>query len=297
MQPAFEAALRVIRTHADAVRARAARARNAASKERQLALSELYDPEVRYRDLYEPTDLARPVYKLLEERRWRRRSLPLMMQRVEQLHVIPDTLPTLRPQAETLVRWRVPGLVPAEPGQFVKNAVCLRRPLISVRDFGMPAGASALYTVAIVNPDIPDLEADSYRTELHFLATNARASLTSPELQFDSVLRAYTPPVPEKNAPAQRMCVWVFRQQAPIEDATVADFDVRAFVAKHNLDPVSAFVWRSKFDETSEGVRERLGMPPGRVFYRARTARPEEALLHVREEPKWKRIDARFGNA
>lgn len=303
MQPAFEEALKIINKDSENQKIAAQNASSSQVREELYAKSDIYNPEVQYNDFVNYVDLSNPTYKLLAKRRWLRRSMPTMMQRIEQLHVIPDTLPTLMPEAETKIKFLLPKLDFIDPGAWVRNDICMRTPQISISDFSLPAGTSGHYTVAIVNPDIPDLENDSFNTDLHFLATNVEASLANPIANWakSSVLKPYMPPVPEKNAPGQRMCVWVMRQEnghsSNLENKElVSEFDLRSFVSEQNLRPVSAFVWRSKWDYTSPAVREKLGLPRGRVFYRARTEFAEDSVLHITERPKWQKVDELYHN-
>lgn len=304
LNAAFDEALEIVNTESKQLQEQATKAEDPVKKERLEALSQRHNPEVRFNNLVqsEQIDPKQPVYKMLAQRKWQQKKMLMLMQRLEQHHVIPDTLPTLDPQADIDVRFITPTMRDLEPGEFVANDVCSRLPQLQIRDYGVPAGESAKYTVVIMTPDRPDLPEDRFDNHVKFIASNVTASLDKPAVNFNasgvSVSCPYEAPFPEKNAPAQRQCVWVFRQSA--EEVSVPSitshtsryhFNIREFARKYKLTPVGASFWRSKWDITSPAVREKYGMNPGEVYYRARTAKPEDALLHVSERPKWMKVD------
>ena len=86
----------------------------------------------------------------------------------------------------------------------------------------------------------------------------------------------YVPLTPEKNAPAQRACLWVFRQSESLGDIsdTSENFDIREFVAKHGLTPIGAHVWRQKFDRSVPEIRQLYGLGEGRVYEKFRSMDP-----------------------
>jgi large subunit ribosomal protein L35 len=139
-----------------------------------------------------------------------------------------------------------------------------------------------LYTILIVNPDVPDLENDSFKTHLHWAVSNVPLSNVEHlvDVSKSNELVSYLPPHPEKNAPAHRLCVWVYRQaQQPGDvrriDVDAADvvrdrFDIRAFSNKYGLDAVGAHLWRCKWDLSTPEVRKKYNLGEGNVYYKVR---------------------------
>lgn len=270
------------------------RAELAKNLEHHLVKSEFHNPEVRFNFMVKDSvDLNEPIYRYLSRTEWAAKEMLILMQRLEQHHVIPDTMPTLDPRAQVDVQFVTPTMSSFEPGSFLSNEVCERRPRISIQEFE-PIAKDSLYSVVIVNPDVPDLENDSFKTLLHYAAVNIRISNDAPEVNFAQAteLADYLPPHPEKNAPAQRFCVWVFRQPARVEGAEISreGFDIRQFAGANNLEAVGAHMWRVRYDLTTDFIRAKYGLGPGSVYFRARTAKPEEALLHVRHRQKWEKF-------
>jgi large subunit ribosomal protein L35 len=252
---------------------------------KHLVRAELHNPEVQYNFKMKKIDLTVPIYRYLSEREWRSREMLIMIQRLETLHVIPDTLPTITPKAAVSLQF--PGVINKwiEPGTILQTKVCMRRPVIKIQEFEKIADDS-LYTVLIVDPDTPDLENDTFKTTLHWAVTNIPLSNVNHEVDVSMAneLVTYLPPHPEKNSPTHRYCVWVFRQSSTPEQIRKLDFalddeplltrdnfKIRQFVEKHQLVPVGAHLWRCDYDRTTDEVRTKFGLGEGLVYRRQRT--------------------------
>lgn len=211
------------------------------------------------------------------------------MQRLETLAAIPDTLPTLVPRAEVNIKFPFSTGVNKwiEPGEFLSSNVTSMRPIFKIQEYELVNVEKQLYTVLIVNPDVPDLSNDSFKTALCYGLVNINLTyndnLIDPrKFHSSNIIADYLPPVPEKNAGKQRFVVWVFRQpliedkQGPNmleidrKELSRDDFDIRQFTKKYNLTAIGAHIWRSEWDAKVAAVREKYGLPPGRVFSRVR---------------------------
>lgn len=243
-----------------------------------LVEAELDNPEVQYNFEIGQVDYREPVYRHLAEKKWKDYDMLILMQRLETLRVIPDTLPTLDPKAE--VELQFPGFINKwiVPGTILPCAVATRPPLVKIQEFEEIADNS-LYTVVIVDPDTPDLVNDSFTTSLQWAISNIPLSNVDPVVDTDKAteLISYLPPTPEKNTGNHRYAVWAFRQTNGPIDAQTAEplikregFDIRQFSDELGLQAVGANIWRSKFDRTSDQVREKYGLEAGRVFTRVR---------------------------
>ncbi|KAI5954037.1 MRPL35 [Candida margitis] len=275
--------------------------KNAASQEETIEIkdridknlieAEIENPEVLYNAEFADSkllDKSQPVYRHLLKEKWENYDLLVTMQRLEQLHVIPDTLPTLVPKADVKVKfthntedqfskWVTPGsLLPA----FAVS----EPPTVYIQEFDRVEGSNNLYTVLLVNPDTPDLATNSFTTTLHYGLKNVMLNNVDNSIDVSKLLKVgpritfkeYTPLTPEKNAPAQRACLWVFRQSKEIGDISEAseNFDIREFAATHGLTPIGAHIWRQKFDRSVPGVRQMYGLGEGRVYEKVRSMDP-----------------------
>ncbi|RCK55324.1 54S ribosomal protein L35, mitochondrial [Candida viswanathii] len=253
------------------------------------------NPEVLYNSMFgevEELDTSQLVYRLLLKERWQEYDLMKLMQRLEQHHVIPDTLPTLEPQVDVQVKfghnvgeefkdW-------VEPGAILPCFAVEHPPTLKIQEFDHEEGKNGehgLYTVLLINPDTPDLEANSFSTTLHYALANVPLSNTDNTIDAaklmqignDVVLQDYLPLTPEKNLHPARACLWVFRQDGELSrDLKVEreNFDIRGFVEAHKLLPVGAHMWRQMFDRSVNAVREKYGLGKGRVYYKHRSKLP-----------------------
>lgn len=250
--------------------------------------AQINNPEVQfnfaYNEKYENyesiIDYTRPVYRELKRQHWIAKPQMLLMQRLEQLGAIPDTLPTLEPRAEVSLKFLNHTAVNRwiEPGTVLSSNVTTYPPSVKIQEFDSVA-ADQLYTVLIVNPDVPDLANSSYKTHIQWGLNNVKVgyndNLITPKRLLEDTeineLVEYLPPVPEKNLPAQRFVLWVFRQPLPITKKLQGrDFDIRAFVSENGLDAIGAHIWRSQWDMNVPKVRELYGLPRGTVFHKVR---------------------------
>ncbi|SGZ49845.1 CIC11C00000003486 [Sungouiella intermedia] len=257
--------------------------------EQLLAKAEETNPEVLHNVTYnlENVDRSQPVYRKYLQKKWESYALMVTMQRLEQLHVIPDTLPTLEPAVDVRIKfghnskgefsdWVVPG---AKLPAFAVEMP----PTIEIQEFSIPEEHSGLYSVLLVNPDTPDLETNSFRTTLNYGLHNVPLTYTENTITPGKLLtnpqwifKKYQPLLPEKNAPTQRACLWVFRQEKELSavDFNSEDFDIRSFADTNNLTAVGAHVWRQDFDRSVNQVREKYGLPKGNVYHRVRGTTP-----------------------
>lgn len=257
--------------------------------EQLLVEAETANPEVLYKATFDlkNVDCTQPVYRQFLKQKWESYALMVTMQRLEQLRVIPDTLPTLEPAVDVQVKFAHNTKSEfsdwVEPGTVLPAFAVARPPTIKVQEFFRPDDASGLYTVLVVNPDTPDLATNSYSTTLHYGLANvpldyANNTISAASLlaRPESVFSPYVPLVPEKNGGVQRACLWVFRQAGPIAPAAVEReaFDIRAFSAEHGLSAVGAHVWRQQFDRSVGRVRAEYGLPKGSVYHRVRGTQP-----------------------
>lgn len=254
-------------------------------------LGDLENPEVQFNFQFHDKrendprviDYELPVYRILGERHWHSRDRMLLMQRLESLHAIPDTMPTLDPRVNVHIkfpfstgtnRW-------VEPGTLLSSKATALPPVFKIQEYEQLNISAQRYTILVVNPDIPDLERDSYKTALCYGLSNIQIGyndnlVDARKFNESQVLVKYSPPVPEKNAGVQRFCVWIFRQplSSMIEwNDELWDknhFDIRSFAKHFDLDPVGAHIWRSEWDLNVQNVRRQYGLPEGRVFTRVR---------------------------
>ncbi|KAG7883468.1 hypothetical protein KL938_002705 [Ogataea parapolymorpha] len=254
----------------------------AEQKEKLEVAAEKFNPEVVYMAEYMKNSLDRtqPVFRHYLKKAWEGYSKMLLMQRLETLAVIPDTLPTLEPEVEVKLkfphnnqdRW-------IQPGTLLSSNVTKMPPSLEVIEFKETTGD--LYTVLMVDPDTPDLAQDSYSTTLLWGVKDVKLSNTDSMIDANKLMQnedcefvEYLPPVCEKNTGKHRIAFWVFRQDGPLTNALKGlrreFFKIRQFVEDNKLTPIGAHVIRTLWDRNTVNVRKMYGLPEGRVFTRER---------------------------
>lgn len=126
-----------------------------------------------------------PSHRHLVEQRWRKDgALDLLMERIHQMNVIPDVLPVLHPSVDlhiaarlmpehfdTLMRRnrlqrRVNTFKDVVPGNYLTPQQTRVPPKLYANVFHTDV---RLYTMLLVDPDVPDEENQTFTTFLHWL--------------------------------------------------------------------------------------------------------------------------------
>lgn len=114
--------------------------------------------------------------------------------------------------AGLVASWGPHGSIRAVGGVELEPAQLAAPPALSWRDEGAGEG-SALYTVALVDPDAPSPADPKYGPWLHWLVLN----VTSPSAIADGTTACeYVPPAPGKGSGLHRYCVVLLRQRAEL---------------------------------------------------------------------------------
>ncbi|BGP56528.1 mitochondrial 54S ribosomal protein YmL35 [Rhodotorula sphaerocarpa] len=205
-----------------------------------------------------------------------------LMQRVTQMHVTPDLLAEIYPRAD--VRIHVAGET-IEPGVYTAPA--------RTRD-GFEVTAQVyhpeerLYTLLVVDPDVPDEFNQTFTSFAHRLVPNIPLSASSTTLPLSDVpaALAYVPPHPQNGTPYHRYTTLLLEQPTKLELAAEPSrlgFSVRDFVEAHGLKPAGVSFFRQKWDkdvsaiysEVLDAPEPRYGRPPKVDTYANRPAKYE----------------------
>lgn len=276
-----------VESKASQIYEKASKAKTIEEKDSLIAQAELHNPQVRYNFQYNDKlendprtiDYEQPVYRLLGKEHWESYGQMLLMQRLETLAVIPDTLPTLEPRTEVNIRFPFSTGINKwiEPGEILSTNSTSLPPVFKIQEYEL-VDPNTQYTILIVNPDEPDLANDSFSTTLCYGLKNIKINyndnlVDSRKFNDSNILIDYLPPVPEKNVGNQRFAVWVFRQNRPLDEGQLPrdNFDIRSFANSNDLTPVGAHLWRSHWDSQANSVRAKYGLPMGRTFSRTRS--------------------------
>ncbi|KZT08971.1 PEBP-like protein [Laetiporus sulphureus 93-53] len=269
--------------------------------------SEVNLPEVRWRAFNGLGNMKKAVYRHLLEQRWREDGpLDLLMERIHQMSVVPDLLPSLHPTLDLRVNFPEPPpkrvdlrrrvkhkYKKVEPGIFLLPQQTLEPPMLYTSVFHVER---RLYTMLMVDLDIPDEENQTFTTFLHWMQPNISLSATSPSpIPLSSTHTPYIPPHPQRGTRYHRYVILILPQADPTtpidvpvaNDAERMGFDFRAFAETFELDGATgggAHMWREVWDETVSKIYQdvlkteepRYGQPP----------KPDR-YAHLKEEKRY----------
>ncbi|KAJ8482675.1 hypothetical protein ONZ45_g14871 [Pleurotus djamor] len=225
-------------------------------------------PDVRWKFSNAMVDMSSPVHRHLMEQKWRKDGdLDLLMERIHQMKVVPDVLPDLHPSID--LRIAVPSSreqfretqkphASVEPGVFLLPHQTLKPPRVYANVFHPD---TRLYTLLLVDPDVPDEVNQTYTTYLHWLQPNVPLSATSQSRIVNiNDHTSYIPPHPQRGTPYHRYVLLMLPQSDPIKpldvptvpDSARLGFNVRSFLAEWRLDSAKgggAHMWRELWNE------------------------------------------------
>lgn len=183
------------------------------------------------------------------------------------MKVVPDVTPHCDPTVDIKISF---GRNNVQPGDFVDSAVSEKPCQLSIQSFEKDP---KLVTIAIVDPDVPNLETDSFDSRCHFLATNIQIAPTAPQIDLaklanDNILIPWLAPTAQKGSPYHRLSIVVLEQKngIPIDRAVALknidqeNFRTRSFITQHMLHPIGATLFRTKWDENMAAVMTRAGI-------------------------------------
>lgn len=209
--------------------------------------------------------MDRAVMRSLAERQWKKEGeLDLVMQRLFQLGVIPDLLPDHKPTAAL----RVSLAEDIEAGSMQRSTPFASAPTVHLQLFHHPTQPAphapppeAKYTVFMIDIDSGDHETQTFTQRLHYAKSDIPISVLSGETDLFTApgneLLSYEPPAPARGSGKHRYVFAAIRQGEKL--GTAADlppqrenFDLRAFLAEHELDStavVGATLFRSEWEQ------------------------------------------------
>ncbi|EJT99022.1 PEBP-like protein [Dacryopinax primogenitus] len=212
------------------------------------------DPEVRWMHNMGLWDMSKPVYRHLREQQWRKEGvLDLLMERLWQMHIIPDVLPWVDPTLDMRLQFpteRTEEVVKIkgkddvvcqegdiEPGTFVLPSQTSKEPQLYVTAFHPE---ERFYTLVMVDPDVPSPETQSYSTLLHWLVPNIPLSCLSPSspIALPPALLPYIPPHPQQGSGYHRYTTFLLPQRALLTELKTPlrrNFNLRDFVRQYSL--------------------------------------------------------------
>ncbi|KAF9910063.1 hypothetical protein EC991_007394 [Linnemannia zychae] len=186
---------------------------------KQEAFAEINEPEVQWQFKNGKIDMSKAVFRYMKGKQFQRETLPVIQQRTTQMFVTPDLLPAFTPSVNVQLDFGA-GSIPAETkttegyfetGSYLLPGKTINEPKVNVVSFHPE---QRYYTVALVDPDMPDVENETYKQNLHWLIANVSLSATQTELTKESadVVLPYLPPHPPKGTNYHRYTLLLAEQ-------------------------------------------------------------------------------------
>ncbi|KAL6233388.1 hypothetical protein BDW75DRAFT_192634 [Aspergillus navahoensis] len=259
--------------------------------ERLKVLADINDPLVKKKFEDGQGDMSKPIYRYLADQKWREYRRKILVQRITQMKVIPDVLPHCDPIVDTKLYF---GRKAVPPGEFVNSQVSSVPPKLDIQVFD---GENRLVTIAVVDPDIPNVEKDSFDYMMHYLAVNIPISALNTKVDLSQlstesqVVLPWLPPVAQKGSPYHRLSLFVMEQKdnTPLDFAAVKSKEtdrhnklLRTLQARYHLKPIGAHLFRTIWDEDTRDVMKEIGFPLADMELRRKRS---EALPYKRRNP------------
>ncbi|KAF9438098.1 hypothetical protein BGZ76_009791 [Entomortierella beljakovae] len=173
---------------------------------KQEAYSEINDPEIQWRFKNGYIDMSKAVFRYMKSKQFQRETLPVIQQRITQMFVTPDVLLPFTPSIDVQLNFG-PGSAPKnesgaqlpnnhfETGSFLLPRNTINEPKVNVTSFHPE---QKYYTLMMVDPDVPDVENQTFKQQIHWLVANIPLSATENELNKENadLVLSYIPPHP-----------------------------------------------------------------------------------------------------
>lgn len=283
--PVYDLAIELIEKDSAAKKALLEKETDPARRQELEIQSKINLPEVRWAFTQGKYDLSQPIYRHLLERAWRKQgTLDLLMERVHQMKVIPDILPEFRPTVDLRLSFSQGEDI--VPGIFLPVKSTLQAPLIMAQTYHPE---EKLYTLLVVDPDVPDPSTQSFSTYVHALQPNIPLSATKTQIALPTAPETsesalvYIPPHPQRGTPYHRYTTLLLPQSSEISIEITKipreHFDVRSFYEKHAFTSGGGIhMFREEWDEGVGMVYKKFLNQPEPKFGKAP---PPEPYLDV----------------
>lgn len=274
--------------------------------EREKIWADINDPLVKKRFEDGMGDMSKPIYRYLADQKWRSYARKVLVQRIDQMNIVPDLLPEIDPVVSTrlafpvkLTSWKRRNIV---HGAIVPSVVSEQPPVLKVQSY---VKGQKLCTIAVMTPDVPDVENDGFTNRCHFLAVNIPVSAEGALVKFDKLgedqlIQPWLPAFSQKGAPYQRMGIFILEQphaekvpagsgQIPKNQVLDAQhirtmregryakregFTLRSLITSLGLKPVGVDIFRTLYDEGTRGVMKRAGIVGWDVEFKNKRVEP-----------------------
>ncbi|KAA1107470.1 hypothetical protein PGT21_014922 [Puccinia graminis f. sp. tritici] len=269
IQKAFQESIKFLKEDAERLQQKLKEEQTSADSQQQQEeierleiLSEINDVQVRKNHhLGQQIDMSKPIYRFLEQQRWRKEGqLGRLMETIHKLRIFPDVYPSINPTVNLKVKYEDTYISTEKRlinvGNFVPSSKSMDPPVIQAQVFHPEP---RLYTLVMVDPDVPDPRNHSFTTFLHWLRANVSISATTNEdLDLKTMKESeeeikYIGPHPAEGSGTHRYTIMLFEQTGPIDLKEHSDilgrsgFSLRRFSSQIGLKPAGVMAWISQW--------------------------------------------------
>ncbi|KAI9683941.1 MAG: hypothetical protein M1829_004276 [Trizodia sp. TS-e1964] len=274
------------------------KARRLDSMQKQLEklkiLADINDPLIKKRFEDGDGDMNRPIYRYLADKKWRSYRRLVIVQRIQQMKIVPDVLRHMDITADVYLAFLRHHV---SPGDFVDSNTSETTPRLKVQVFDK---GERMVSVAIIDSDVPDVERDCFNHRCHFLASNIPLSPVNTSLPLSmlskesQIILPWLPPFAQKGSPYHRLSTIILQHpkdkaidvETMRQRTTREGFSLQRWAAHHKLTPIGAHLFRSKWDEGTAGVMTKAGEPGADIELRRKRVEPllkKKKLLPVKK--------------
>lgn len=205
------------------------------------------------------------------------------------MKVVPDVVPYCELEVDIKIMFNRRAV---PPGEFVDSAVSENPLELSVQSFQR---GQRLLTIAVIDPDVPNVETDLFESRCHFLATNITVDPTTPLVSFadlsdSQVVFPWLPPHAQKGSPYHRLSIIVLEQRndTPLDKEVLSKmytrdtFNIRSALTRYPLQPIGAALFRTKWDDSMADVMARHNLAGANIELKRKKVEP---LPYKRRNP------------
>ncbi|KAK4229804.1 phosphatidylethanolamine-binding protein [Podospora fimiseda] len=244
-------------------------------------MADINDPSVKRRFEDGMGDMTKPIYRYLAERKWRSMDYKIITQRINQFHIVPDLLPKFDPTMDVKLVFRGSKI---SPGEILPSLTTEAPPTLRMQVFDK---GERLFSIVVLDSDVPDPKKDTFQRRLHFMATNIpwdpsknSLNLARVNTSKDSSLAVpWLPPFAQSGSPYHRLSIFVLQHKdnKPLDLAELKKlyndkgrerFSVKSFRDKFDVEPVGFTLFRSVWDEHTAAVMERHNIPGADIQFK-----------------------------
>lgn len=257
--------------------------------------------------------MNKPIYRYLANRKWQAMDYKIIVQRIKQFYIVPDILPSFDPVMDVKMSFRGQ---PVGPGMTLSSRVTEIAPTLKMQVFDK---GPRLFTIAVFDADVPDVENDRFTRRLHYLATNIPWDQNQRQLPLRLIGTdknpvggdlpvPWLPPFAQRGSPYHRLAIFILEQSStdtPLDVAKLREtydgpgrelFSLKSLRDKFGVNPVGFTMFRTEWDESTADVMARHGIPGADIefkrehFTSLKTPRKARGWEAKRQKPKYRSL-------